>query len=32
MKQYVGLDDSQREASVCVVNEAGQEWGQPKAA
>ena len=24
MKQYVGLDVSQRETSVCVVNEAGQ--------
>jgi hypothetical protein len=24
MKQYVGLDVSQKETSVCVVNEAGQ--------
>ena len=24
MKQYVGLDVSQRETSVCVVNEVGQ--------
>ena len=24
MKQYVGLDVSQKETSVCVVNEAGR--------
>ncbi|MDE5466294.1 hypothetical protein GWG67_37825 [Bradyrhizobium sp. CSS354] len=24
MKQYVGLDVSQRETAVCVVNETGQ--------
>jgi transposase len=24
MKQYVGLDVSQKETSVCVVNEVGQ--------
>ncbi len=31
MKQYVGLDVSQRETSVCVVNEAGQVIFEGKA-
>jgi hypothetical protein len=31
MKQYVGLDVSQRETSVCVVNEAGQVTFEGKA-
>ena len=31
MKQYVGLDVSQRETSVCVVNEAGQVVFEGKA-
>src|ERR1700733_2817404 len=31
MKQYVGLDVSQRETSVCVVNEAGQILFEGKA-
>jgi len=31
MKQYVGLDVSQRETSVCVVNETGQVVFEGKA-
>ncbi|MGY4498083.1 putative NBD/HSP70 family sugar kinase [Bradyrhizobium sp. GM24.11] len=31
MKQYVGLDVSQREAAVCVVNETGQVIFEGKA-
>ena len=31
MKQYVGLDVSQKETSVCVVNEAGQVLFEGKA-
>jgi transposase len=31
MKQYVGLDVSQRETSVCVVNEVGQVLFEGKA-
>lgn len=31
MRQYVGLDVSQRETSVCVVNEAGQTIFEGKA-
>lgn len=31
MKQYVGLDVSQRETAVCVVNETGQVIFEGKA-
>lgn len=31
MKQYIGLDVSQRETAVCVVNEAGQAIFEGKA-
>ena len=31
MKQYVGLDVSQKETSVCVVNEAGRILFEGKA-
>ena len=31
MKQYVGLDVSQKETSVCVVNEAGEVLFEGKA-
>ena len=31
MKQYVGLDVSQKETSVCVVNESGQVVFEGKA-
>ncbi|MGY4412403.1 hypothetical protein ACVWW4_004139 [Bradyrhizobium sp. LB7.1] len=31
MKQYVGLDVSQKETSVCVVNEVGQVLFEGKA-
>ena len=31
MKQYVGLDVSQKETSVCVVDEVGQNFFEGKA-